>query len=151
MNLFLPNKREHIGTAPRVEDVNIKLKFPSFNADSRLSISTLQFRSLSKDSWKIALKKIVYLKDVYRRHNYIYLLRFKVLKWSQLFSFLLNLWAPPLVTIGTCETQGLRETMALLCGLLAVRVRPWVAVAQKRHIPASRSRLAAKMAAPSDS
>ena len=38
--------------------------------------------------------------------------------WSQLFSFLLNLWAPPLVAIGTCETQGLRETMTLLRGLL---------------------------------
>ena len=32
-----------------------------------------------------------------------------------------------------------------------VRVRPSVAVAQKRHILASRSCLAAKMAAPSDS
>ena len=31
------------------------------------------------------------------------------------------------------------------------RARPWVAVAQKRHILASRSCLAAKMAAPSDS
>ena len=38
--------------------------------------------------------------------------------WSQLLSFLLNLWAPPLVAIGTCETQGLRETMTLLRGLL---------------------------------
>ena len=38
--------------------------------------------------------------------------------WSQSFSFLLNLWAPPLVAIGTCETQGLRETMTLLHGLL---------------------------------
>ena len=37
--------------------------------------------------------------------------------WSQLLSFLLNLWAP-LVVIGTCETQGLRETMTLLRGLL---------------------------------
>ena len=36
---------------------------------------------------------------------------------SQLLSFLLNLWAPPLVAIGTCETQGLRETMTLLRGL----------------------------------
>ena len=34
---------------------------------------------------------------------------------------------------------------------VAVRVRPWVAVAHKRHILASRSCLAAKMAAPSDS
>ena len=34
---------------------------------------------------------------------------------------------------------------------VAVRVKPWVAVAQKRHILAGRSCLAAKMAAPSDS
>ena len=32
--------------------------------------------------------------------------------------FLLTLWAPPLVAIGTCETQGLRETMTLFRGLL---------------------------------
>ena len=38
--------------------------------------------------------------------------------WSQLFLFLLNLWAPPLVAIGTCETQGRHETMTLLRGLL---------------------------------
>ena len=38
--------------------------------------------------------------------------------WSQLLSFLLNLWVPPLVAIGNCETQGLRETMTLLRGLL---------------------------------
>ena len=38
--------------------------------------------------------------------------------WSQLFSFLLNLWAPPLVAIGTCETQRQCETMTLLRGLL---------------------------------
>ena len=38
--------------------------------------------------------------------------------WSQLFSFLSNLWAPTLVAIGTCETQGPRETMTLLRGLL---------------------------------
>ena len=31
---------------------------------------------------------------------------------------LLNLWAPPLVAIGTCETQGLHKTTMLLCGLL---------------------------------
>ena len=31
---------------------------------------------------------------------------------------LLNLWAPPLVASGTWETQGLRETMTLLRGLL---------------------------------
>ena len=46
--------------------------------------------------------------------------------WSQLSSFLLNLWAPPLVAIGIGETQGLRETMTLY--RVAVRVRPWVAV-----------------------
>ena len=40
-----------------------------------------------------------------------------------LFSFLLNLWAPLLVAIGTCET---RETMTLLRGLFG-GVRPWVA------------------------
>ena len=46
--------------------------------------------------------------------------------WSQLLSFLLNLWVPPLVAIGTWETQGLCETMMLLCGLLggSVSVRP---------------------------
>ena len=38
--------------------------------------------------------------------------------WSQLFSFLLNLWVLPLVAFGTWETQGLRETMTLLCDLL---------------------------------
>ena len=30
--------------------------------------------------------------------------------WSQWFSFLLKLWAPPLVAIGTCQTQELHET-----------------------------------------
>ena len=44
--------------------------------------------------------------------------------WSQLLSFLLNLWVLPLVAIGTWETQGLRETMTLLCGLLGGSVRP---------------------------
>ena len=34
---------------------------------------------------------------------------------------------------------------------VAVRVRPWVAVAQKRHFFASRSCLDAKMAVPNDS
>ena len=33
--------------------------------------------------------------------------------WSQLLSFLLNLWAPPLLATGTCETQGLRETNSI--------------------------------------
>ena len=44
----------------------------------------------------------------------------------KLLSFLLNLWAPPLVAIGTWKTQGLRETMTLLCGLWggSVSVRP---------------------------
>ena len=56
------------------------------------------------------------------------------------------------MAIGTCETQELHETMTLLRGPLGgSQVRPWVAVAQKRHILASQSCLAAKMAAPSDS
>ena len=43
------------------------------------------------------------------------------------------------------------DTLARSLAWVAVRVRPWVAVAQKRHIFVSRSCLAAKMAAPSDS
>ena len=93
---------------------------------------------------------------------------------------LLNLWAPPLVAIiGTplvaMETQGLRETMTLLCGLLGgsdVSVQPipcpalclWHAEREqcdqilqpslphkKRHILTSRTCSAANMAAPTDS
>ena len=94
--------------------------------------------------------------------------------WSQLLSFLLNLWVPPLVAIGTCETQGLRETMTLLCGLLdgSVSVQPipcpalclWHAEREqcgqilqpslphkKSHILAIRTCSTANRAAPSDS
>ena len=101
------------------------------------------------------------------------LLRFKVL-WSQILSLLLNLWTPPLLTIGTWETQGLGETMTLLCSLLGgcVSVRPipcpalclWHANGssavrfssqayrtKKRHILARRTCSAANMAAPTDS
>ena len=42
------------------------------------------------------------------------------------------------------------DTLACSVSWVSVRVRPWVAVAQKRHILASRSCLAAKMAAPND-
>ena len=53
------------------------------------------------------------LVSIYRRHNYIYLLRFRVIMEP-----LILVFSPPLVAIGTCETHGLRETMTLLRGLL---------------------------------
>ena len=100
--------------------------------------------------------------------------------WSQLLSFLLNLWVLPLVAIGTWGTQGLRENMTLLCenmtllcGLLGGSVRPipcpvlclWHAerecsvrpdspampTAQKTSHSLSQTGSAANMAAPTDS
>ena len=47
--------------------------------------------------------------------------------------------------------HGLHETMTLLRGFSGGSVRTSEAVAQKRHILASQSCLAAKMAVPSDS
>ena len=66
---------------------------------------------------------------LYRRHNYIYLLRFKVLMEPILLVFLKLMGATisghwDLRDTGTTRGRGSGQ----------VRVRPWVAVAQKRHI-----------------
>ena len=108
--------------------------------------------------------------DRYRRHNYIYLLKFKVLMELIIIVFLKSTGA---AISGHWETQGLRETMTLLCGLLSgsMSVGPYLArrcacahsmgavwpdspakpTMQKRHILASRTCSAANMAVPTDS
>ena len=53
--------------------------------------------------------------------------------------------------LGDTGTTRDYDTLARSLNWVAVRVRLWVAVAPKRHILASRSCLAAKMAGPSDS
>ena len=59
-------------------------------------------------------------------------------------SILVFIKLPPLVVIGTFETQGLRETMSLLGGCQ-------VQALGGSRTKTSHSRLAAKMAAPSNS
>ena len=109
------------------------------------------------------------LVSIYRRHNYIYLLRFKMLMEPIIIVFIKLMGA----AISGHWDLGLRETMTLLCGLLggSVGVRPipcpalclWHAEQEqcgqilqpslphkKRHILASRTCSAANMAVPTD-